>query len=657
MNLRLGNLIESFMEMAIHMQLQESKGMLNSCSKKIVLLLDKIFSSLSSAYEKKRYTLYNKIKLAHENLQPQINKVNAAIFPLKKENEEDDLGVKELKTPVDNLVPEEPVKKESPKQEIIETPDLGNNNLNPQDSKKASAPPALDEEPVKKESPKQEIIETPNLGNNNLNPQDSKKASAPPALDVAYKMELGGEAIRLYYLIGGSQVDPVQLENIHANLDKRLEVLKIGEAERNDFNLPEDYAGYAVFVQKHDKDDPDFTIGTNPGYDAGEVFQLLEKCEIIWNSHASEHMQNFINKADVALEFTPAFNGCKQVLESLQILNAPQPPQQPEKPAAALPEPLLTPPEIKKQDDTEDKLKTLAECINLGLQDEEIITIMRSAFPKDVCLELIRQEKAKQEKKQPAILEEVKKEQIKQQIDAQEIQNEIIKGLEANVNVIKGTKSQYHQSFQGKGTSACMCMALKTACNLLDVSSFEDITSGLLDNGLDQGLGFYQEIKSQLEKGKKEGEMVKEHLEYEDLEPRLAGFETVALTDFGPFYGSIDPQQGKGRGFVELFNGMNIFPSLLVLTLSMKSISIVCKNENEFWLFDSHGAEAVKDQPDAQSFNSLKEKFAYVERLQSKQALVAALGKVYPTTTIADAENDFLGGVMNEFIAVGLKKK
>ena len=79
-----------------------------------------------------------------------------------------------------------------------------------------------------------------------------------PTLDVAFKTE--GESIRLFYLIEDKEPSTKKVANYVKNLQNAgLEVIQITGEERKDFKLDKGFQGYAVFVQKHDEDDPDFT--------------------------------------------------------------------------------------------------------------------------------------------------------------------------------------------------------------------------------------------------------------------------------------------------------------------------------------------------------------------------------------------------------------
>lgn len=144
-----------------------------------------------------------------------------------------------------------------------------------------------------------------------------------PTLDVAFKTE--GESIRLFYLIEDKEPSTKKVANYVKNLQNAgLEVIQITGEERKDFKLDKGFQGYAVFVQKHDEDDPDFTPGTNPGYDAeetyakiGDVWKSNFKNDVQLAPEAPKHMQNFIAQADFVIPFTPAFNGVDKVLDQM----------------------------------------------------------------------------------------------------------------------------------------------------------------------------------------------------------------------------------------------------------------------------------------------------------------------------------------------------
>lgn len=77
-----------------------------------------------------------------------------------------------------------------------------------------------------------------------------------------------GETLKIHYLIGGTQVNDKKLETLRKNLTRSiskgsqsggLELLTVNSELKEKLNLPENFKGYAVLIQKHEAEDPEHT--------------------------------------------------------------------------------------------------------------------------------------------------------------------------------------------------------------------------------------------------------------------------------------------------------------------------------------------------------------------------------------------------------------
>lgn len=150
-------------------------------------------------------------------------------------------------------------------------------------------------------------------------------------LKVAYLKD--GHALRFYYLAIGVRENLQVINQINEDFrDSGLELVTIDQNYRNDFGLNENDQGFAVFVQKHNEDDPDYTPG-DEGKDIEEAFNTINNYlitasqRIQWDPSTEKILQLFygeINANPETAQFQPrAFNGCDRVLKVFSSVNQP----------------------------------------------------------------------------------------------------------------------------------------------------------------------------------------------------------------------------------------------------------------------------------------------------------------------------------------------
>lgn len=161
-----------------------------------------------------------------------------------------------------------------------------------------------------------------------------------PAFNVGHEIDVQGN-YRLYYFMGGTNLDSPFLDKFWDELATKqeaegtsLEPLNITKIDFTTYHLPKGYHGRKIFVQKHAEDDPDYTKGTHPGYDAYETFKKIELIakkvfgNFVIDPDASQNIQKFIDAIDDVKKETgvnlftmnPAYNGIHQLSKEVAFI-------------------------------------------------------------------------------------------------------------------------------------------------------------------------------------------------------------------------------------------------------------------------------------------------------------------------------------------------
>ncbi|MBA3721125.1 MAG: hypothetical protein H0W88_01820 [Parachlamydiaceae bacterium] len=165
-------------------------------------------------------------------------------------------------------------------------------------------------------------------------------SSTPLSFNVAHEMDKNGMP-RLYYLIGGPEVQLIKYNSFWEQLATKqdqngtgLEIRDLESKEYDTFQLLGNYKGKVVFVQKHKLDDPDYTPGTHPGYNALETFEKVSQIsnkilgQFNVDASASLNMNKFIESVtkinqNIGMNLfndVPAYCGSAQVVEKMEGL-------------------------------------------------------------------------------------------------------------------------------------------------------------------------------------------------------------------------------------------------------------------------------------------------------------------------------------------------
>lgn len=177
-------------------------------------------------------------------------------------------------------------------------------------------------------------------------------------------------------------------------------------------------------------------------------------------------------------------------------------------------------------------------------------------------------------------------------------------------NLIEGTESQYSGGIEWKST--CTCNSIVAAQAFLYISSFDHISSQLMDSILEGGKELYKKSKDPKDDHIALTQIDLKELNIQKSEEKQAYLEKNIKLSYekGDYHYDIENIDDVIKSIEE---NEKEFPFAITFTRQGATSLIVVRSNDEFWFYDSHGKEGQGEVK------------AYVEKIKGRDKLLTLL--------------------------------